>query len=538
MFSFKKCSQLFGAIHSSPIPTVQYIDDLILRAKAGDESSACLLYKVAKKEEPSYTAPVKASTTIGSGENGVVTIESDVEGEFANNFTIEVTHEEGEVPLSATLTDEDILVTLSTIDNKIAQQERITITGTYTGDGTVTFTVDGEHITDAPKTYDVVISGSVTTSDIINDFYSQISVDTDVTDEYIVTKLNNTLTLEDKTERTNDATLNISFDGITPTGFTNIPNSDNGTSGADPIIGVTQQEKITLTGTYSGDDTVTFTVVGTHLLTSPKTYDVVLSGSVTTSDLIDSLYAQISIDIDVTTAYDVTKLTNTLTLTDKTERDSDATLNIAFDAGTSGFDDVTSSEDLRTGVTPFAGTEQTESITFLGTYSHAGTITLTVTGAHITTSPVTYEVVLSSTTTTSDVATAFETLLLADTDITGEYDVSALTDTLTLTDKTPRVSDATLNMAFHGGGTGFDSVVNSEDLREGDGSSLNTATLVAEAINGIVGKTFTATASGTGNTAITLDVEKKNFTGGVDGVFSDERRAWEFARDSLSVLFE
>lgn len=58
---------------------------------------------------------VKASQTIGSGDNGTVTVEYDFVGTDGNDYTIEVVEgSEADVDLSAVLTDTAIVVTLGT----------------------------------------------------------------------------------------------------------------------------------------------------------------------------------------------------------------------------------------------------------------------------------------------------------------------------------------------------------------------------------------------------------------------------------------
>lgn len=75
-------------------------------------------YKQRNKKWFSQTTPqnaVKASQTIGSGENGVVTVEYDYVGTDGNSYTITVAEGSGnDVDLSATLSGTDITVTLGT----------------------------------------------------------------------------------------------------------------------------------------------------------------------------------------------------------------------------------------------------------------------------------------------------------------------------------------------------------------------------------------------------------------------------------------
>jgi len=68
-------------------------------------------------------------------------------------------------------------------------------------------------------------------------------------------------------------------------------------------------------------------------------------------------------------------------------------------------------------------------------------------------------------------------------------------------------------------------------------AAKNTALLVIGAINGIVGKSFTATKSGSGATAISTIVAKTNFIGGVDEVLSNEKKAWDIATTAVAGLF-
>jgi len=88
-----------------------------LRNKAlkGDKDSAYTLYEISQRPAPSYTAPVKASTTIGSGDNGTVTVTADIAWEAGNDYTIEVVVDAGaNAGMTAELTGNDILITLGT----------------------------------------------------------------------------------------------------------------------------------------------------------------------------------------------------------------------------------------------------------------------------------------------------------------------------------------------------------------------------------------------------------------------------------------
>lgn len=114
-FSISKLSRLVGVLFSAPKPTLEYVNDLVKRANRGDEDSALTLCKIALKDSPAYVKAVAASTIIGSGENGVVTVTADAAWEVGNDLTIQVAVSAGEnEALSATLTGNDILVTLGT----------------------------------------------------------------------------------------------------------------------------------------------------------------------------------------------------------------------------------------------------------------------------------------------------------------------------------------------------------------------------------------------------------------------------------------
>lgn len=68
-------------------------------------------------------------------------------------------------------------------------------------------------------------------------------------------------------------------------------------------------------------------------------------------------------------------------------------------------------------------------------------------------------------------------------------------------------------------------------------AAKNTATLVMGAINAISGKTFTATKSGTGATAIPAAVAKANLAGGVSEVLTVARQVYNLAVAAVSTLF-
>jgi hypothetical protein len=112
LYSLKDFYSLQGALFIAPEKlTLDYVNDAINRAYQGDEQSAHDVMKVAKYTAPEYVAPQKASISIGEGDNGVVTITSDLAWAKGNEFTLTVVAGDG--TLSATLDGSDITVTLA-----------------------------------------------------------------------------------------------------------------------------------------------------------------------------------------------------------------------------------------------------------------------------------------------------------------------------------------------------------------------------------------------------------------------------------------
>jgi hypothetical protein len=115
MFSLKNNSIKIGTKFNTPKPTLDFVNELVKKASKGDECSAVTLYQISKMDAPSYTAPVAASTTIGAGDNGLITITANTAWLLGNNLTIEVVIDEGaNASLAAELDGNDILVTLGT----------------------------------------------------------------------------------------------------------------------------------------------------------------------------------------------------------------------------------------------------------------------------------------------------------------------------------------------------------------------------------------------------------------------------------------
>jgi hypothetical protein len=112
LYSLKDFYSLQGKLIIAPEKlTLDYVNDAILRALKGDEQSAHDVLKVARYKAPDFVPASKSSVTLGSGENGVVTITSDLAWEKANELTVRVVAGSGD--LSATLSEYDITITLA-----------------------------------------------------------------------------------------------------------------------------------------------------------------------------------------------------------------------------------------------------------------------------------------------------------------------------------------------------------------------------------------------------------------------------------------
>lgn len=112
-FSLNGLGRLVGCKFNSPMPEINYVTDLLNRARYGDATSAYTLYEIAHRTTPTLKA--KASVTIGSGESGCATVIANDYGVGGNEFTIQVAINAGvNKPLSVMVTDTDILVILGT----------------------------------------------------------------------------------------------------------------------------------------------------------------------------------------------------------------------------------------------------------------------------------------------------------------------------------------------------------------------------------------------------------------------------------------
>jgi hypothetical protein len=115
MFSIKKYFSVMGYLSYTPKFDLLTVHDLVTRAKNGSEEAAFNLYRIATSTAPAYTAPVNASKSIGSGDNGVVTVTANQAWEAGNDLTLQVAINAGaNASLSATFVGNDILVTLGT----------------------------------------------------------------------------------------------------------------------------------------------------------------------------------------------------------------------------------------------------------------------------------------------------------------------------------------------------------------------------------------------------------------------------------------
>jgi hypothetical protein len=162
-----------------------------------------------------------------------------------------------------------------------------------------------------------------------------------------------------------------------------------------------------------------------------------------------------------------------------------------------------------------AGTKQVETATAAGTITASGNATVIVTGARITSSPITLSVAVLNGDTASAWAAKVRTALAANTAIAALYDVGGSTTAITLTDKYAiYANDGTLNISLDNGtctgittaGTSANTTsgvagavldANSGDSKDFEGIALGTITVESILIKSVTGQINAYNSAGT-----------------------------------------
>ena len=228
-------------------------------------------------------------------------------------------------------------------------------------------------------------------------------------------------------------------------------------------------------------------------------------------------------DANIGGFFDITGATVDVILTAKVRAANDATMNAAYDNGSSaGLTPDTTSTDTTAGVAPVA---QVETATVAGGATASANVIVTVTAAGMTGSPKAINVAVVNLDSADTVAGKIRTALAADGAVTALFTVSGATDKVILTRTTPAgvANDATLNIAIDGttNGTGVPDAASSAHTTAGVAGTkqVETMTIVGTpTVDGAILVTVTAAGMTGSPRAIAVIV---NGSQGTDVIITD-----------------
>ena len=169
-----------------------------------------------------------------------------------------------------------------------------------------------------------------------------------------------------------------------------------------------------------------------------------------------------------------------------------------------------------------SGTAQVETATVSGGAAANAQLTVTVTAASVSGSPLSIPVNLTTTEATSgQVAAAIRSALAADGALTAQYTVAGTDSTIRLTNKTPAANDGTLNIAWGATVSGVSALTNSANTTAGVAPSITStaAQVKVEIETSAPAAALVSVAHASGNTGagIVTAMTETFLTGGQDG---------------------
>ena len=207
-----------------------------------------------------------------------------------------------------------------------------TVAGSASGAGDATVVVTAAGLTGSPKTFSVAVLDGETANTVAGKIRTALGEDADVSDLFTVSGATNKVILTAKTAAANDATLNIAIDNGTCAGLTTAASSANTTAG---VAAAPQIETATIVGTITRAGLATVTVTSANMTGSPKTIPFEVALADDAAQVAVKMRAALNADADVSAVFTAGGITNSVTLTTKEVVANDATLNIAYDNGTS-----------------------------------------------------------------------------------------------------------------------------------------------------------------------------------------------------------
>ncbi len=323
----------------------------------------------------------------------------------------------------------------------VQQVETVAVTNPSSGVGTLVVTVTGAGLDGGSKQVNTAVTGDDNTAALVAaKVRDAISADQDVAALFTVSGADADVILTAKTAAADDATLEITLTNADSTGVT-FGASANTTAG---VAGVAQVETVIATSGATAAGVLKVTVTAAGMNNSPKAVSAWLDATDSTTALVaEAVRAALSADADVSAFFTISGEGANIVLTAKIAAANDGTMA------------VTNSDAPATNVTfgasgnttaGFAPVKQAESVQVTHEAEREGKLFVTLTAVGMNNSPVTVEVDVTAEDDAEDIAVKVAAELGANADIAAFFDISVLTDTVTVTAKTAAANDA--SMAF------------------------------------------------------------------------------------------
>ena len=319
------------------------------------------------------------------------------------------------------------------------QVETATVVATITVDGFVTTIVTGALVAGTPLTIPVAVSNGDSASDVAGKVRAAMNIAA-ITDDYTLSGATDKIILTAIAPAANDATLNIDNHWTACVG----PVDDTTSANTEAGVSSTQVETATVVGTVTGEGFIEVIVTGALVTGTPLTLPLIL---VLVDETPTIVAAKIRTEMNIAAIednYTISGAVADIILTADAAATDDATLNIDYHQTTAtGLTDDTTSVDTTPG-----GTQQIETATLVGTVSTAGALTVIVTGALVTGTPLSMQVDVAASDTPTQVATKIRTAMNVAA-ITDDYTIGGAAADITLTTILSAANDATLNLDYH-----------------------------------------------------------------------------------------
>ena len=323
------------------------------------------------------------------------------------------------------------------------QVETAVCVGTITGEGNLEVIVTGALVTGSPLTLaPILVLVDDTPTIVAAKVRTALNIPA-IEDNYTVSGSAANVILTANDYAANDATLNISIANDTSTGFVDDLTSTDTTAG----IATAQIETATVNATITEDGFIDTVFTSGIAVGSPISTSVAVANGDSASDVAGKIRTALGLISAITDDYTVGGTGADVVVTAIVPAADDATLNLAtsWTASVGTVDDTTSTNTQAGELTE---TQQVETATVIGNVTTSGQLTVIVTGALVTGSPLSLQVLTEASDTQDEVATLIRAAMSVAA-ITDEYAISGATNAVILTADDAADDDATLNIDYH-----------------------------------------------------------------------------------------